>query len=114
MVSRSAQKPRVIRVAEHDAVQNHDIGRLDPSWIGGNVVKPTLRASLDRRRAHEPHRFLVVTGRKLEVRCACSAMLQERDLHLADSAADLEDGGPFDPAPLEKGQHALRRHAPAA
>src|SRR4029453_13931963 len=57
----------------------------------------------------EPYRLLVIGGRELEVDGAGGAPLQELDLDLADSAADLEDGRALDPPLLEKRNHPPRR-----
>ena len=46
MISRCAEKPLVVRVAAHDSVEYDDIGRLDPLWIGCDVVKAPLHACL--------------------------------------------------------------------
>ena len=108
MVGRGAQEPLVVRVAAHDSIEDDHIGGLHASWIHCDVVKQPLCAYFDARLAHEPHCLVVVAGRELEVRRARRATLQELDLHVADSAADFQDGRPLDAVLLEEREHSLR------
>src|SRR5204862_6192110 len=69
-----------------------------------SALGPLLEPGL----AQELERLVVVAGRELEVHGLRGAALQQLDLDLADTAADLEDARSLDAAPLEEVDHLLR------
>jgi hypothetical protein len=51
MVRRCTEKPLVVGIAADDTVENNHIGSLDAVRVGGEVVEPPLRATLNVRLA---------------------------------------------------------------
>src|SRR6476620_1659095 len=71
-------------------------------------MEASLCAVLERRLAQELRCFLVVRRRELKVHGASGTALQQLDLDLTDTAADLEHGCTLDATLFEKLDHPPR------
>ena len=108
MPRRRVEKQLVVGIAADDAVEDDDVGCFDALGVGRDVVQAPIDARLQTRFAQEPSRVLVVAGRELEVDRPRGAPLEQLELDVADTAADLEDGGTLEPPAFEELDHAPR------
>lgn len=90
-----------VRIAADDAMENHDVGRLDRLGIDGHVVQAALDPILEPGLAREQESGIVVCRRQLEIDRAGGARLQQLELQSADTASDLQHRRPVDPARYE-------------
>ena len=98
MIGGRSKQALVVRVTAHDAMHDHDVGRLDRLGMLSNIVDMPVNSLFDTRLLGEPARLVLVPGREFQIAGPCRTGLQELDLDLADTTANFEDGGALDPA----------------
>src|SRR5690349_4592126 len=114
MLGDRAEQTFVVRVAADDTVQDDDVRRLDRPGLDGDVLQAPLRTPFEAALTQQLRSHDVVTRRELEVHRSRGAALEQLDLDLSDSAADLEHGRTFEAARLEERDHSPRRPVEAA
>jgi hypothetical protein len=97
MVGGSAEQARIVGVAAHHPVQDHQVGRRHRPGVRGQVVDAPVQAPLDPGLPGERARLSLAGRGEFQVLGPRRARLQQLDLDLADAAADLQDAGPSMP-----------------
>jgi hypothetical protein len=84
MVGGSCQQPRIVRLAAHHPVQDHQVGRCHRPGVGGEVVEAPVQAPLNAGLFGQRARLVLVSGGEFQVLGPARARLRQFDLDLAD------------------------------
>ena len=93
MVGGGAQQPRIVRIAAHHPVQDHQVGRRHRPGVLSEVVDAPVDPPLDTCLPGQRACLLLVGGGEFQVLGPGRARLQQLDLDLADAPADLQHAG---------------------